>query len=86
MSLYAPSALRDLAGFRRLAVLNPYTEVVNSLVVAEKPQASQPDPRSPDAEELRGHDGASVLFSPAPKTSRRPVHRPSAASDLANER
>lgn len=50
--LYAPLALRDLAGFRPLAVLNPYTEVVNSLVVAEKPQASQPDSRSPDAEEL----------------------------------
>jgi nicotianamine synthase len=50
--LYAPLALCDLAGFRPLAVLNPYTEVVNSLVVAEKPQVSQPDCRSPDAEEL----------------------------------
>ena len=50
--LYAPLALCDLAGFRPLAVLNPYTEVVNSLVVAEKPQVSQPDSRSPDAEQL----------------------------------
>ena len=50
--LYPPLALSDLAGFRPLVVLNPYTEVVNSLVVAEKPEASQPDSRSPDAEEL----------------------------------
>ncbi|HEX4102664.1 MAG: nicotianamine synthase family protein [Pseudonocardiaceae bacterium] len=50
--LYPPLALSDLAGFRPLVVLNPYTEVVNSLVVAQKPAASQPDSRSPDAEEL----------------------------------
>jgi nicotianamine synthase len=50
--LYRPLALSDLAGFRPLVVLNPHTEVVNSLVVAEKPEASQPDSRSPDAEEL----------------------------------
>ncbi|HEY4005278.1 MAG TPA: nicotianamine synthase family protein [Pseudonocardia sp.] len=35
--LYPPLALRDLAGFRPLIVLDPHTEVVNSLVIAEKP-------------------------------------------------
>jgi nicotianamine synthase len=35
--LYPPLTLRDLAGFRPLIVLNPHTEVVNSLVIAEKP-------------------------------------------------
>jgi hypothetical protein len=34
--LYPPLALGDLAGFRPLVVMNPYTEVVNSLIVAEK--------------------------------------------------
>ncbi|HEY3896797.1 MAG TPA: nicotianamine synthase family protein [Pseudonocardiaceae bacterium] len=40
--LYPPLAIGDLAGFRPLAVLNPYTEVINSLVVAEKPTAPHP--------------------------------------------
>ena len=35
--LYPPLALGDLAGFRPLIVLNPHTDVVNSLVIAEKP-------------------------------------------------
>lgn len=35
--LYPPLALSDLAGFRPLVVLDPYNEVVNSLVIAEKP-------------------------------------------------
>jgi hypothetical protein len=35
--LYPPLELRDLAGFRPLIVLDPYTDVVNSLVIAEKP-------------------------------------------------
>lgn len=35
--LYPPLTLRDLAGFRPLVVVDPHTEVVNSLVIAEKP-------------------------------------------------
>jgi nicotianamine synthase len=47
--LYPPLALSDLAGFRPLVVLNPYTEVVNSLIIAEKPAAPRPagDPAAP---------------------------------------
>jgi nicotianamine synthase len=40
--LYPPLELRDLAGFRPLIVLDPYTDVVNSLVIAEKPGTSRP--------------------------------------------
>ncbi len=40
--LYPPLRLRDLDEFRPLVVLNPHTEVVNSLVIAEKP----PDPHA----------------------------------------
>ena len=50
--LYPPLTLNDLAGFRLLAVLNPYTEVVNSLVVAEKPGTPRPSSGPADAEEL----------------------------------
>ncbi len=50
--LYPPLTLSDLAGFRLLAVLNPYTEVVNSLVVAEKPGAPPPPSGQANAEEL----------------------------------
>ena len=50
--LYPPLTLSDLAGFRLLAVLNPYTEVVNSLVVAEKPGAPAPSSGPTHTEEL----------------------------------
>ncbi|MBV9060022.1 MAG: nicotianamine synthase [Pseudonocardiales bacterium] len=51
--LYPPLDISDLAGFRPLAVLNPYTEVVNSLVVAEKPASPRQQASLPaSAEEL----------------------------------
>jgi nicotianamine synthase len=50
--LYPPLNPSDLAGFRPLAVLHPYTEVVNSLIVAQKP-ASPPQPASLVATEER---------------------------------
>jgi nicotianamine synthase len=40
--LYPPLTLSDLAGFRPLVVLHPHTEVVNSLVIAEKPLEAGP--------------------------------------------
>jgi nicotianamine synthase len=39
--LYPPLNMSDLAGFRPLAVFHPYTEVVNSLIVAQKPASPQ---------------------------------------------
>lgn len=50
--LYPPLALSDLAGFRVLAVLNPYTEVVNSLVVAERPGTPRTSSGPAGADEL----------------------------------
>ena len=50
--LYPPLTLGELAGFRPLLVLNPYTEVVNSLVIAEKPRSLRPASRPVHAEEL----------------------------------
>lgn len=41
--LYPPVHLRDLAGFRPLVVLHPYNDVVNSLIVAEKPATAADD-------------------------------------------
>ncbi|MGH3781846.1 MAG: nicotianamine synthase family protein [Pseudonocardiaceae bacterium] len=49
--LYPPLTLRDLAGFRPLVVLNPHTEVVNSLVIAQKPPEPRPASQHSDAEE-----------------------------------
>jgi nicotianamine synthase len=53
--LYPPLTLSDLAGFRPLVVLHPYTEVVNSLVIAEKPLEAGQHPTGQHRGTLRFH-------------------------------